>query len=209
MAAFLVGTGGTIEIGDVVSGIGAEFADQRYYTSRLPKLPAPPMKTPGVHRLARRWSIARPCCTEQRAKLRHMSSNELLSVAPTSMSEDEVTIARGYKTKLSAVAALIPLVTLWFTHDVAVIAAVGFATVCGLISASEARLYDLCIRLKRTNALLLNQTNYVEQIKSIDLRLFYLVDAIDAENLSKQKSDKQHADLIKKINILNPLLRKP
>ncbi len=133
---------------------------------------------------------------------RRMTSNELLSVAPASISEDELTIARGYKNRVSVVAALIPLATLWFTHDVAVIAAVGFATLCGLISFSEARLYDLCIRLKRTNTLLLNQTNYHEQLKSIDLRLFYLVDALDAEDVSKQKSDERHSDIMKKIDDL-------
>lgn len=134
-----------------------------------------------------------------------MTSNELLSVAPTSISEDELTIARGYKNKMSAIAALIPLVTLWFTHDVAVIAAVGFAMVCGLLNFSEARLYDLCIRLKRTNTLLLNQNNYHEQLKSIDLRLLYLVDALDAENVSKQKSNERHINVMKTIDALKAM----
>lgn len=134
-----------------------------------------------------------------------MTSNELLSVAPTSIIEDELAIARGYKSKVSAVAALIPLATLWFTHDVAVIAAVGCATVCGLLGFSEARLYDLCIRLKRTNALLLNQTNYHEHLKSIDLRLLYLVDALNAEDISKQRSDMRHSDIVKNIDDLKAM----
>src|ERR1700710_1133924 len=134
-----------------------------------------------------------------------MTSNELLSVAPPTMHEDELTIARGYKNKVSAVAALIPLAALWFTHDPAVIAAVGFATVCGLISFSEARLYDLCIRLKRTNTLLLNQANYHEQLKSIDLRLFYLIDALDAEEAGKHNSEERHEAFQRKIEELKSM----
>lgn len=73
----------------------------------------------------------------------------------------------------------------------AAIAAIGFSVLWGAVIFSEARLYDLCIRLKRTNELLV----CLEQLKEINLCLFYLVDAFDAESISKRKSDERDAEL--------------
>jgi hypothetical protein len=98
--------------------------------------------------------------------------------------------------------AFVPVAALFFTHDTAIIAAIGFSVLCGLVSSLEARLYDLCIRVKRTNAILSADHHplYLEHLKEISLRLFYLTDALDAEDISKRKSDEWRAQFHRKLD---------
>ena len=84
----------------------------------------------------------------------------LLSVAPENMAEDEQHIARGYRSgwKTLMVAAAIMFGTAHFATEIKWVVAVGFVLVVAVIIEAEGRLYDLCIRLKRTNSLIQDST---------------------------------------------------
>ncbi len=80
---------------------------------------------------------------------------QLLSIAPKTMAEDEQVIAKGYVSskKWLFVYSLTPLVTAYFFETKWVVAAGFFWVSVFLVDAGD-KLYDLCIRVKRTNELL-------------------------------------------------------
>lgn len=73
-----------------------------------------------------------------------------LYAAPADASEDEVKIAKGYRSQWNVIAAGLILwaVSIWGREN---LMAVGFFLVVVALMAVEARLYDLCIRVRRTN----------------------------------------------------------
>lgn len=79
----------------------------------------------------------------------------LLSYGPETMPEDEETIAKGYRQgqyyALAATAA--PLVGAYYLDTKGVIA-IGLSVALVLLNDMGSRLYDLCIRLRRTNILI-------------------------------------------------------
>lgn len=77
----------------------------------------------------------------------------LLSVGPESPKEDEQQIAKGYRSQGAIIAAVLMLTGAYF-FDERLVMPVGFALVMVGLSAIDARLFDLCIRLRRANALL-------------------------------------------------------
>jgi len=79
----------------------------------------------------------------------------LLGFAPKDMGDDEQTIADGYRSswKVSIVAAAIIGAATYYGEVKHVVAAGAFITFVA-VTAAEGRLYDLCIRLRRTNELL-------------------------------------------------------
>jgi len=79
----------------------------------------------------------------------------LTSVAPENMAEDEQQIGRGYRSgwMTSVVIWAIIFATAHFA-ELKWVVAVGFACVAVMVNAAENRLYDLCIRLRRTNTVL-------------------------------------------------------
>ena len=79
----------------------------------------------------------------------------LLSVAPADMHEDEQRIGAGYRRSLMlVVGGAVPIVATAYFFDLKWVLVVGLVVVINAINNTEARLYDLCIRLRRTNALL-------------------------------------------------------
>ena len=77
----------------------------------------------------------------------------LFTVAPETSADDERVIAVGYQRWITPLLVALPLGTAYFAEMKWVIA-VGFATLLVVSHESGGRLYDLCIRLRRTNALL-------------------------------------------------------
>jgi hypothetical protein len=79
----------------------------------------------------------------------------LLSVGPEDMGEDEHRIASGYRKGWGmAVGACAPIAIVAYFADVKWVLVVGVAEILWAISNVEGRLYDLCIRMRRTNLLL-------------------------------------------------------
>ena len=81
----------------------------------------------------------------------------LLSYGPETMREDEQAIAKGYRTgrALSSV-AIVAVIGAAYYGDTPVLA-VGFGSLFLLVNDVSSRLYDLCIRLRRTNKILSEQ----------------------------------------------------
>ena len=79
--------------------------------------------------------------------------NDLLSVGPESVVDDERVIARGYKSWFLLLPTIGPMAVAWFA-DAKWVLAVGFALVTPLIPHPDGRLHDLFIRVRRTNLLL-------------------------------------------------------
>lgn len=79
----------------------------------------------------------------------------LLSVSPVDMAEDEQRIADSYRKNWWIVLAnALPLGAVAYQGDLKAIVATGFILVIMAIYGAEGRLFDLCIRLRRTNVLL-------------------------------------------------------
>lgn len=78
----------------------------------------------------------------------------LHSVGPNNMVEDEHKIGEGYKLWVSPLLCALPMATASFASDIKWTIAVSAAVVIGLLHEAGGRLYDLCIRLRRTNLLL-------------------------------------------------------
>lgn len=74
------------------------------------------------------------------------------------MSEDEHVIAKGYRNKTYAYLAILPLIIAFF-FDTKYVVATGAFLIITLLNDTEARLYDLCIRLKRTNTIISSNEN--------------------------------------------------
>jgi hypothetical protein len=73
--------------------------------------------------------------------------------APETTTDDERFIARGYQTWLTPLLALIPFGVASYA-DTKWVVATGFAVTLYLVHEIGGRLYDLCIRARRTNLLL-------------------------------------------------------
>jgi hypothetical protein len=82
----------------------------------------------------------------------------LHTVGPTDMAEDERRIGRGYQTWLGPVLAAAPLLVASQAETKWVVA-VGFSAGLFLLHEAGGRLHDLCIRARRTNILLNQQTS--------------------------------------------------
>jgi len=77
----------------------------------------------------------------------------LHTVGPSTASEDEQVIGKGYRQWISPLLIAAPLVTALFA-DTKWVVAVGFTVVIVFASEAGGRLHDLCIRLRRTNIIL-------------------------------------------------------
>lgn len=77
----------------------------------------------------------------------------LHSVGPATMSEDENKIGSGYQVWLGWALFAAPIIAIRYI-DLKVIAAFSIGTGLLLLHEIGGRLYDLCIRLRRTNLLL-------------------------------------------------------
>jgi len=74
-------------------------------------------------------------------------------VGPETPTDDEQFIARGYKQWLIPILASAPFVVASYAETKWVVAA-GFAAMLVLMHENGGRLYDLCIRARRTNLIL-------------------------------------------------------
>ena len=77
----------------------------------------------------------------------------LRSVGPANMKEDEHVIGRNYKPGLGVLLAIAPIAAAQYA-DTKWVVAIGFAIALPLLNETNGRLYDLCIRLRRTNLLI-------------------------------------------------------
>jgi hypothetical protein len=79
----------------------------------------------------------------------------LLSYGPTDMHDDELRIAKGYKPDFWFYAMrLLTVGAVAYFFDVKWVIAVGILILVESIQGLADRLYDLCIRARRTNVLL-------------------------------------------------------
>jgi hypothetical protein len=83
----------------------------------------------------------------------------LLSFGPETVADDEQQIADGYRGgwKVPTIAAVVLGATAHYSETKFVVAVAAFFIVAAVCFA-EGRLYDLCIRLRRTNILLRDQS---------------------------------------------------
>ena len=82
----------------------------------------------------------------------------LHTVGPETIGEDEHAIGKAYQTWLAPIYLIAPIAaTAYFDQKWVIAAAIGAA----LVNLHEigGRLHDLCIRIRRTNILLQNQTS--------------------------------------------------
>lgn len=131
---------------------------------------------------------------------------ELLSVAPKTMTEDEQVIAKGYK-KQTGITLFIILAAFVSTYfDLKYVVATGCLIIFGAITFCEARLYDLCIRLKRSNHLAFENGERLNELhgllKQLDERVFHIVNAFNIEDRSKDKSQKEHEQIMERLQAL-------
>jgi len=77
-----------------------------------------------------------------------------LSVGPVSPYEDERAIAKGYASILPYIVPVTMLALAVYFGTLRELIGAGLLVVVSVGLAIEARLYDLCIRLRRTNILL-------------------------------------------------------
>ncbi len=82
----------------------------------------------------------------------------LLSVGPESASDDERVIAKGYTNYSPHIGALILLASVYYFGSIKELICAGFVVVVFIALYIEGRLHDLCIRLRRTNILLAQNT---------------------------------------------------
>lgn len=76
-----------------------------------------------------------------------------LTYGPETPEDDERVIAAGYRHWLIGPLVASPLATAWIA-DIKWVVAVGFVASLYLLNNADARLHDLCIRLRRSNLLL-------------------------------------------------------
>ena len=82
----------------------------------------------------------------------------LLSVGPESASDDERVIAKGYTSLAPHIVAVILLALAAYSGSTKELIFSGFFVMIFIGLFIEARLHDLCIRLRRTNILLAQNT---------------------------------------------------
>jgi hypothetical protein len=82
-----------------------------------------------------------------------------LFYSPETVREDEQAIAKGYRAgwALSS-AAILAVVGAAYYGDTQTVLAVGFGGLFVSVNDAGSRLYDLCIRLRRTNQILSERT---------------------------------------------------
>ena len=83
-----------------------------------------------------------------------MKSGRLIT--PDSPDDDETAIASGRQDIVAMLLVLVPFGVAWFA-DAKWVMAAGFAAVIFLLNDADARLYDLCQRIRRTNRLITEQ----------------------------------------------------
>lgn len=87
--------------------------------------------------------------------------------------------------------------------DLKYVVATGCLILLGAVTFCEARLYDLCIRLKRSNHLAQENGEKLTELrgvlKELDTRVFHIINAFDLEVKSKAKLDEQHNVLMERI----------
>jgi hypothetical protein len=106
------------------------------------------------------------------------------------MVEDEHRIGSGYQLWLAPLLCAIPLATAYFASDLRWTVAVGAAVVIGQLHEVGGRLYDLCIRVRRTNAILTQlSTDTGEQLKKLSAEVFNLSYGFNADVRSKRRRD--------------------
>ena len=77
----------------------------------------------------------------------------LHSVAPETPQEDELKIGKGYQVWLNVILLAGPIIAFQFlSFEYVVVGSIGVALL--LLHEAGGRLYELCIRLRRTNVLL-------------------------------------------------------
>jgi len=81
----------------------------------------------------------------------------LWSVGPVDMSEDEKKIGAGYRWHFAAIPAVIMLIAGAYLETAQVVG-LGFALSFYYLNDIASRLYDLCIRTRRTNLILRQST---------------------------------------------------
>jgi hypothetical protein len=74
------------------------------------------------------------------------------------MSEDEHVIGKGYQLGLNLLLMAAPLGVAYFS-DIKWVVATGFAVAFPMLNEIGGRLYDLCIRMRRTNILISEKTS--------------------------------------------------
>ena len=81
----------------------------------------------------------------------------LRSHGPENMKEDEDVIGRNYKPIYGMILGAAPVIAAVYTSDIKWVCAAGFAIALPLLNEANSRLHDLCIRLRRTNALVADE----------------------------------------------------
>ncbi len=81
----------------------------------------------------------------------------LHTVGPQSMGEDEHKIGRAYQTWLAPFLGAIPLAVAYFNLELKWVIAVSASLIILQLHEAGGRLHDLCIRLRRTNILLIGR----------------------------------------------------
>jgi hypothetical protein len=77
----------------------------------------------------------------------------MLTVGPASMAEDERVISKGYRQGLGALLSIVPFGVAAYA-DLKWVVAASAAVLISQNHEAGGRLYDLCIRLRRTNTML-------------------------------------------------------
>lgn len=90
----------------------------------------------------------------------------LYSVAPRDMQEDEHRIGSGYRLWVIPALVAIPLIVAYFIGDLKWVVAASACVAIIQLNEIGGRLYDLCIRARRTNLLLAAAIKNTEQTPS-------------------------------------------
>ena len=83
-------------------------------------------------------------------------------ITPDSPDDDETSIAAGRKDVVAMLLVILPFGVAWFA-DAKWVMAAGFAAVIFLLNDADARLYDLCMRIRRINRLIREQRGRSEK----------------------------------------------
>jgi hypothetical protein len=88
----------------------------------------------------------------------------LHSIGPKDMGDDEHQIGRSYQLWLAPILCAMPLATAYFSGDLKWVVAVSAAVLIAQMHEAGGRLYDLCIRIRRTNLLLAERRQVADKI---------------------------------------------
>jgi hypothetical protein len=119
------------------------------------------------------------------------------------MWEDEKAIGKGYKRQGGITIFLIAAAFASTYLDLKLVIVVAAALMFGAVTFCEARLYDLCIRLKRSNHIAHENGARLAQIQDslsqLNTRVFHIVNALDLEEKSAEKSERKTEELTEKL----------